>query len=646
LSQLVDDLRSEVAKGHVLAIVGAGVSTAVAGGAAVASWTGLLKSGIERCVEVAHPLPNRWAERVREELESGDLDDRLSAAEKVSAKLGAPTGGEYRRWLRETVGQLKIQDRSVIEALRELGIPLATTNYDGLLEEVTGRPPVTWREEAKVERVLRGDEPGVLHLHGYWDEPESVVLGLRSYEQVLGDAHAQTIEQALRATRSLLFVGCGEGLADPNFGALLRWSRSVFSGSEYRHFRLCLNSEVASVQAQHPSGERIFACGYGDNHEALAPFLRNLKAPDQSQTGNDLGAPGQSLTGSDPGAAWTGFAVATCLIVLVAFWFERHIYPYAKLLLTTSCAALAAAVAFAARFLKLTSADKTAKSFLPLLNKPLYQNILKSGILLAIVLLLTTSSIHVTLHEINPEGSFELRIKQQERTLVERVILSRKSPYFFHLLWLTRPGPIKLELLKPAGYAPAQEQLSLGGIIRFEVPIDFKRKDLHVLRLVPGWGIIEALPEAGDTAASRTVPNCSVAGCDCEEVRDTTGSIYRFLRVRFPNRKTYCTRWYLETIYIGAGAAELEGAVTDRSDTNWLKVLEDQNAPLTKEESGYLERAASHALYFPTTDLAFGDKVEIELVLTDGRSSEIHHLDTYTVPSSSLPQTRLLKDLS
>jgi hypothetical protein len=83
----------------------------------------------------------------------------LSAAEKISRKLGAPDGGEYRRWLRETIRELKAEHRDVLEALRDLKVALATTNYDGLIEEVTKLPAVTWMDGAKVERVVRGDEP-------------------------------------------------------------------------------------------------------------------------------------------------------------------------------------------------------------------------------------------------------------------------------------------------------------------------------------------------------------------------------------------------------------------------------------------------------------------------------------------------------
>lgn len=273
----VDDLRKEIAKGRVLAIVGAGISIGATKNAPTASWTGLLENGVDRCVAVAQPLVDGWAERVRAEIHSGDMDDLLSAAEKVSRKLGFPNGGNYRAWLRDAVGTLHAEDRSVLEALRDLGIPLATTNYDGLLEEVTGLPAVTWREGAKVEWMIRGDEKGVLHFHGYWDQSESVVLGIRSYQEILGDSHAQNVLKTLRTVNTLLFVGCGEGLADPNFGALLEWTREVFAGSGYSHYRLCRESEAPDLRKLHPKEERIIVLSYGPNHSELASFLQTLR---------------------------------------------------------------------------------------------------------------------------------------------------------------------------------------------------------------------------------------------------------------------------------------------------------------------------------------------------------------------------------
>jgi hypothetical protein len=280
---LFAELSDEISNGRMLVIVGAGVSIAATGDRGVASWTGLLRDGVGRCETVAESLPEGWGERVRAEIDSGDLDELLSAAEKISRKLGAPDGPEYARWLRDTVGALEVKNRSVIEAIRDLGLPIATTNYDGLLEEVTGWPPVTWREGERVERVVRGEEKAILHLHGFWEEPESVVLGIRSYEQVLGDAHAQTMMRAIRATRGLLFIGCGAGIADPDFDALLRWTRAVFEGSGYHHFQLCLEGEVADLQKLHPPEELLFPLAYGPEHSHLEPFLRRLGEKDKDR---------------------------------------------------------------------------------------------------------------------------------------------------------------------------------------------------------------------------------------------------------------------------------------------------------------------------------------------------------------------------
>ena len=180
-NDLQADLRELVTKRRILVIVGAGVSVSATRNAPAASWTGLLKLGAARCRELNPSLDEAWEKRLIAEITSGDLDDMLSAAEKISRKLQAPDGGEFNRWLRETVGALQVREPAVIEALRDLRAPLATTNYDGLLERVTLLPAVTWRDQAKVFRVLRGEEQAILHLHGHWDEPESVVLGIRSY---------------------------------------------------------------------------------------------------------------------------------------------------------------------------------------------------------------------------------------------------------------------------------------------------------------------------------------------------------------------------------------------------------------------------------------------------------------------------------
>ena len=275
---LEEDLRREIARGRVIAVVGAGVAAAASRDASAASWVGLLEDGISRCEQVFIGLPAGWADEQRAKLHSSDVRDLLAVAEEIERVLHAPAGGEYRRWLRETVGELRPYEPAVIEALRDLGVPILTTNYDLLFEEVTGLEPVTWKDGAHVERLLRGDEPGVLHLHGHWRKPETVVLGIRSYEDVLGDEYAQFVQRAAAALHSLLFIGCGDGLDDPNFGALREWLSGVVSHAEHRHFRLALGADAAALSAEHHRlRDRIVVVPYGTEHDHLVPFLQRLR---------------------------------------------------------------------------------------------------------------------------------------------------------------------------------------------------------------------------------------------------------------------------------------------------------------------------------------------------------------------------------
>lgn len=279
MKALEQDLREQIRRGKALIIAGAGVSIGATRGAAAASWPGLLESGVARCEELVNGLPPGWADCRRAEVASPGLGAMISAAEQVTRELGGPRSGEYSRWLRETVGSFVAEDTATLEALRDLAfvhqLPIATTNYDGLLEKTTGHRAITWLEPAKVQRVLRGDDDGILHLHGFWDEPESVVLGLRSYDALLGSVPAQTLQQVLALTHSFVFVGCGAGLQDPNFSALLDWLRQHFGSSEYRHFRLCLAREEEELGALH-AGDRVYPVPFGDHHDDLPGFLRGL----------------------------------------------------------------------------------------------------------------------------------------------------------------------------------------------------------------------------------------------------------------------------------------------------------------------------------------------------------------------------------
>ncbi|WP_224367510.1 AAA-like domain-containing protein [Hyalangium versicolor] len=277
MEDLLAWLKERIRRKEVVCVVGAGVSIASTSPAMskVASWKGLLHHGLLRCkAEMGAALSPESEKRWSEAIDSKDLDEVLSATEFITSKLGAPHGGTYRTWLRDTVGSMQVGNPAVIEAIAALGVPIFTTNYDPLLEQVTKLNPITWLRRDKVERVLHGEERGIIHLHGHWDEPASVILGIRSYVNIGEDQHAQAVLEALYTTKTFLFIGYGAGLEDPNFGRLMRWGARVFENSEFVHVRLGLSAEAAAAPAAPDARVRVLS--YGDTYGELAPFLRSL----------------------------------------------------------------------------------------------------------------------------------------------------------------------------------------------------------------------------------------------------------------------------------------------------------------------------------------------------------------------------------
>jgi tetratricopeptide (TPR) repeat protein len=274
---VVDELRKRLADRRVVVVAGSGVTAAATGGHGLSSWSGLIESGIEHAAELPGVAKGRL-DAARLLLGVGDSGALISAGELVCEMLGGRDGGQYAGWLRDTVGSLELVNPSVPEALLALGVPVATTNYDDLIKSASaGWERVTWLEGGgAILPALQGEDRAVVHLHGHWRMPRSVVLGVRSYEELGASGPAQALQRAMATMSSMLFVGVGDGASDPNFGALRKWLAQTFPDNRYCHYRLCLESEVEMLAAEHGSEERILPVGYGASHRDLAGFLRTL----------------------------------------------------------------------------------------------------------------------------------------------------------------------------------------------------------------------------------------------------------------------------------------------------------------------------------------------------------------------------------
>jgi hypothetical protein len=276
-------LKEQIAARTVTVVVGSGVSIGASGNAVTSSWAGLLRSGIERAASFNPRLPPGWKEHVLKELEYAErndyIPDVLSAAEKVTVAFGGKEGGEFRAWLRDDIGSLELSNdthgRELIAAIGALGVPIATTNYDRLIEAALTRATSTWMDPSDAQLIIQGTTNNILHLHGSWDEPRSIIFGSLSYGELMANRPAQAVERILSAGRSVLFIGCGAGLFDPNFESLRKWLAETFPDSELRHYRLCLEEELEQLARVH-SEERIVPISYGSSHESLLSFLQSM----------------------------------------------------------------------------------------------------------------------------------------------------------------------------------------------------------------------------------------------------------------------------------------------------------------------------------------------------------------------------------
>lgn len=273
-------LREQIRQKRVIVVAGAGVSRAIAGEAAP-DWRTLIERGIEQCSALPRSSAGPgWPTRMREALTTGDDIEKLGVAEQIYARLTRNSkegrlDAEWQNFLRINVGNLTLRNRRLIDAMCNLGA-IATVNYDGLLHQAMGVNPLPWTRAEQWSLVIQRQRTGVLHLHGYWDQPETVVFGIRGYEKLIRDQLSQHLQHVIATTHSLLFVGCDGTFGDPNFHQLVNWMADTLLALPIRHFALVRDGERADAWGRFPETAQISVLGYGACYCDLLDYLEAL----------------------------------------------------------------------------------------------------------------------------------------------------------------------------------------------------------------------------------------------------------------------------------------------------------------------------------------------------------------------------------
>jgi hypothetical protein len=283
LARLKDALKHK----RLVIIVGAGVTlsaTADMSGMPLPriTWTGLIRNGLDYLVADGYVDASDGSIRqAYAALERTDTDSLLNAANIVRGQLDLHV--QFPTWLETVFGSLyeEVRHRDILEVLKLLhkkGATLLTTNYDDLLEKACNVRRIGRSNRDDILKFRRGDLDGVFHVHGSYQDPDEVVLDSKDYYKIRESDEVQNLLKTFLDDRTILFVGCGSGLEDPNFDTLLKWASERHKNLSNVHCLLIRNGDTLNYRP-------LVRLRYGADYQDLVPYLYKLLDDPPQQAG-------------------------------------------------------------------------------------------------------------------------------------------------------------------------------------------------------------------------------------------------------------------------------------------------------------------------------------------------------------------------
>ena len=109
------------------------------------------------------------------------------------------------------------------------------------------------------------------------------------YYEVKHSDEVQDILKTFLQYKTILFIGCGSGLEDPNFDTLLRWASERHKNISHRHCLLIRGDDKVKYQP-------LVRVKYGPRYEDLVVYLKKL-LDDQTETQSLAVSTGLDSTG-------------------------------------------------------------------------------------------------------------------------------------------------------------------------------------------------------------------------------------------------------------------------------------------------------------------------------------------------------------
>ncbi|KAJ3579348.1 hypothetical protein NPX13_g1218 [Xylaria arbuscula] len=286
-------LREQLKLGRLAICVGSGVTLYSASTqTSRLSWWGLMSNALDYFEDQASGLTKNKIKKsdltsarkilLKDDLTEADREDVTNRIQKLLAsRVDLETTwmrAQFQNLYRDHVDQLEVLD--AIKLLQQQGALLFTTNYDDLLERHCNLEPIDASDPNGLMSYRRGSRPAVFHPHGFWRNANHIVLSAEQYWRVKNDQAVQETLQHILATKTVLFVGCGGGLADPNFGSLINWIGEKNIGTGSSHYILLERSE------QNPVTELPLIHLRCEGFDDIPRYLKDLLDPSERREGS------------------------------------------------------------------------------------------------------------------------------------------------------------------------------------------------------------------------------------------------------------------------------------------------------------------------------------------------------------------------
>ncbi len=268
--KLIDLLKQK----KVIPFVGAGFSSATA---KVPGWASLIKNGLEYA-RVRNLDKNNLIEKSEQELAKNNL---LTAANFMKEVLNAPSFA-FSNWIKEEFQDLKIVSSDLINSILDLNQDVIfTTNYDTLLtsyNNLDNKQLFIHNEYELALNSLKAKNEIVMHLHGVFSRPDSIILSKNDYDLINKNDGYKSFIQKMLSDYHFLFIGCSkDGIMDEDFLIVFNFIKEWFSNSSNQHFILLHEKEVKNQNHIQLLTEcNIEAIVYGNEYDQLSPFINTI----------------------------------------------------------------------------------------------------------------------------------------------------------------------------------------------------------------------------------------------------------------------------------------------------------------------------------------------------------------------------------